>query len=104
MTLRYFHVRPLNIMAAVHWTGSNPADVEEFLIGQGRDSQWISEHMSVSNEMLTITDFGYSSPTIAQPGQWVTNTSVADNVQFTSEYQETPGTGPFAYVLDDESA
>jgi len=104
MTIRRFMPRPSNITTAVQWTGSNLSEIEEYLLDQEYDAQWISENVSVNNNVLTIENYGYSSPTIAQPDQWLSGGQVFDEESHSANYQEVVGVGPFVYVLDDEGA
>lgn len=102
MTVRRFMPRP-NPTTAVQWSGSNLSDVEEYLLDQQYNAMWISENVSVADEVLTIDNYGFHSPTFAQPGQWLMGGQVVDG-EIMAAHQEVTGTGPFAYVLDDEGA
>lgn len=99
MAIQRFLPRASNVNSAVQWTGSNTQDIEDLLTQWGWSPTAISEAVSVTGNVLTV------SGTEVQPDQWYGfGMSAVDSAVVEESYQEVTGTGPFAYVLDDEGA
>jgi len=99
MAVQRFLPRANNIMSVVQWTGSNTQDIEDLLTQWGWSPTTISESVSVTENVLTVSGVD------VQPTQWYGfGMSAMADEDLAPNYQEITGTGPFAYVLDDEGA